>query len=86
MSLVATDLPQVASLVDAWIETSRNTKFSCTHTKSHPSWMRGLKPATDEAKMWDIFVASLVDAWIETLQPIGNYWLLGSRIPRGCVD
>ena len=37
-------IPGVASLVDAWIETFMSLIEPSILLKSHPSWMRGLKP------------------------------------------
>ena len=55
----------VAPLVGAWIETepSRN---KCKIYKSHPSWVRGLKPLFRFLGLSLDWVAPLVGAWIET--------------------
>ena len=55
----------VAPLVGAWIETEF-IRLQVQRTKSHPSWVRGLKLNLSDgyADGWN--VAPLVGAWIET--------------------
>ena len=52
----------------AWIETARlddkNLMF-----KSHPMWVRGLKPCVSDLYIKRGAVAPYVGAWIETIKP-----------------
>ena len=57
-------LDKVAPYVGAWIETII-MKLSVTYLKSHPTWVRGLKPAND-IYLLTRRVAPYVGAWIET--------------------
>ena len=50
----------------AWIETWRLHCLTTQTIKSHPVWVRGLKPASDKPTMFDMRVAPRVGAWIET--------------------
>ena len=80
----AVPLLLVASLADAWIETSIIDTAGLNLT-SRPSRTRGLKPG-GWFRSVEYLVASLADAWIET-----RIWRLSSmrsesRVPRGRVD
>ena len=56
---------RVAPYVGAWIETKANlNKFCCA--RSHPMWVRGLKPSPYAVRLYAIVVAPYVGAWIET--------------------
>ena len=41
---------------------------------SHPSWVRGLKPAQSAGRADAPYVAPLVGAWIETLMVTRREW------------
>ena len=56
----------VAPYVGAWIETNLSIRFTLK-IKSHPTWVRGLKPFEEHYVKLLIFVAPYVGAWIETL-------------------
>ena len=59
---------QVAPYVGAWIETPFRGIFAVI-SKSHPTWVRGLKPVKDTIIIGEKIVAPYVGAWIETPQP-----------------
>ena len=54
----------VAPYVGAWIET-QNLKNAYLNGESHPTWVRGLKLADEDATL-RVLVAPYVSAWIET--------------------
>ena len=56
----------VAPLVGAWIETQEGRQMIADLSKSHPSWVRGLKLITILSDN-KLHVAPLVGAWIETI-------------------
>ena len=62
---------KVAPLVGAWIETAVSPN-SADYLVSHPSWVRGLKHATQVNYNNEVEVAPLVGAWIETLVNLYN--------------
>ena len=55
----------VAPYVGAWIETEQ-TKLLANDSKSHPTWVRGLKHNQDYLRHSRNIVAPYVGAWIET--------------------
>ena len=56
----------VAPYVGAWIETSF-LLYRLIHSKSHPTWVRGLKLEHKHYHKYDLQVAPYVGAWIETI-------------------
>ena len=62
---VLIDFPYVAPYVGAWIETT-SLKVDPRIFKSHPTWVRGLKPKFCLMKLKQEKVAPYVGAWIET--------------------
>ena len=56
----------VAPHVGAWIETFTSLRDIKSFIKSHPMWVRGLKPWRPTVDDEQDFVAPHVGAWIET--------------------
>ena len=56
----------VAPYVGAWIETDVLVALSLAYSESHPTWVRGLKPARLLSADRSPSVAPYVGAWIET--------------------
>ena len=81
----ATSQSMVAPYVGAWIETKKIDRMIKRAGKSHPTWVRGLKPFI-EGSAYNLGVAPYEGAWIETsvISLASRPWL--SRTLRGCVD
>ena len=56
----------VAPRVGAWIETGQRDKSKGNMERSHPVWVRGLKPSYITTIQKGKTVAPRVGAWIET--------------------
>ena len=54
--------------------------------RSHPTWVRGLKPEPDKVKGGQAQVAPYVGAWIETKARLFRRSEYPRRTLRGCVD
>ena len=75
----------VAPYVGAWIETL-SFGIIVHRVKSHPTWVRGLKPVIMYGIKTVMSVAPYVGAWIETEILTGAEQPPISRTLRGCVD
>ena len=53
--------------------------------RSHPTWVRGLKPSVNSIANSAPYVAPYVGAWIETCTAAQSF-MDSSRTLRGCVD
>ena len=54
--------------------------------RSHPTWVRGLKPFVILQSFYLVYVAPYVGAWIETERVCIWVFTFNSRTLRGCVD
>ena len=85
--LKGVDGVEVAPYVGAWIETCRSVMVNGV-LKSHPTWVRGLKPSGWQHEQLYCRVAPYVGAWIETLlnKHLGEYaeshptWVRGLKL------
>ncbi len=75
----------VAPFMGAWIETWHRPATSWANS-SHPSWVRGLKPARTVGDVVEHQVAPFMGAWIETKSLPLYHHLLACRTLHGCVD
>ena len=75
----------VAPHVGAWIETSLVFASSAA-LRSHPMWVRGLKPINTDVCQIKLRVAPHVGAWIETPFAQSAQYRAAGRTPCGCVD
>ena len=80
----------VAPLAGAWIETKRRSNSLDWIILSHPSRVRGLKPALGRSYGLLVMVAPLAGAWIETgdltrvaeyvkVAPLAGAWIETSK-------
>ena len=67
--IVAALNADVAPRVGAWIETMIVITNLFRYGKSHPVWVRGLKPNESADNVLKVRVAPRVGAWIETPVP-----------------
>ena len=75
----------VAPLVGAWIETCEPIENMSASSRSHPSWVRGLKQNDLDDLAFD---DKSHPSWVRGLKrsEIRDYVKVASRTPRGCVD
>ena len=78
-------LSVVTPFVGVWIETG-GLSYDERRTKSHPSWVCGLKQELARPSHSEPRVTPFVGVWIETVQ--AEYGGIGSdgHTLRGCVD